>query len=307
MLTEAQKKERLLGIGGSEAHYITGLSPYKSPVEVYLAKTGEVEEEDISSEAMYWGNNLEKTVADEYANRTGVEVEKPEHALVHPEYYWLRCNLDFYVKGMPVVGECKTVGYFNNEIWGDEGTETIPDQYLFQCMHNAIVSEAFYNTERVDLPVLGGGKGGLRFRIYQYERNRKLEERYIDISRKFWQEHVEKGIPPEPTSREDAALLWPDNSDENIVANSNVMEALSGIKAIKAAIKKLKEEEEKKEAEIATFMKDAAAILDTDGQVLATWKSQETRRLDMETFKKSLPDVYGQFLKQSTSRVMRIK
>ena len=44
------------GIGGSDAAVIAGLSPWKSPYELYLEKTGEAAAPDLSdNERVYWG------------------------------------------------------------------------------------------------------------------------------------------------------------------------------------------------------------------------------------------------------------
>lgn len=306
MLTELQKKERLLGIGGSDAAAMVGISDYKTPLELYLVKVGDVESEDITSEAAYWGNVLEPVVAQECAQRMGFEIEKPENAIVHPEYYWLRCNLDFVAKGHPIVGECKTTGYFDNEKWGKEGTDEIPDEYLFQCVHNAIVSEPFFGTERVVLPVLAGGKGGHRYREYIYERNQNLEKRYIEISRRFWQEHVEKRIPPQATNIQDTRLLWPEDNGETRVATVEVVEIIRVINEIKNTKKPLEDREEELKLQLCKFMGDASILLDVNGAKLATWKTQSRNGLDMDLFKKEFSDLYQQFSKKSTSRVLRI-
>ncbi|WP_240491790.1 YqaJ viral recombinase family protein, partial [Acinetobacter baumannii] len=50
------------GIGGSDAAAIAGLSKYKSPVAVYLEKTGQLEQEE-AGETAYFGNKLEALVA----------------------------------------------------------------------------------------------------------------------------------------------------------------------------------------------------------------------------------------------------
>jgi putative phage-type endonuclease len=306
MLTEFQKKERLLGIGGSDASAMVGISNYMTPLELYLIKVGEIIPEDTDSEAAYWGNKLEPTVAQECAERMGFEIEKPSAALVHPEYYWLRCNLDFVVKGKPIVGECKTTGYFDNEKWGKDGTEDMPDEYLFQCAHNAIVSDAFFKTELVVLPVLAGGKGGHRYRVYNYERNKNLEDQYIDISRKFWQEHVEKRNPPDIKNISDTRLRWPEDSGEIKVATSDAIKIIGSINEIRNSMKPLEDREEYLRMELCKYMEDASILVDNDNKKLATWKTQKRTGLDTDLFKKEFSDLYQQFSKTSQSRVLRI-
>lgn len=305
MLTEEQKKERILGIGGSDIAAVAGISSYKTPLDVYLIKIGEKDDGDITSESIDVGNDLESYVANKYAQKMGVDIEIPQNSLVHPEYYWMRCNLDFIVKGSTIVGECKTTGALGEE-WGDEGTDEIPAPYLLQCAHNAIVSEHLYGTTRVDLPVFSGGRGGLKHRVYTYTRNSKLESRIIEMEREFWQEHVEKRIPPQPTTFKEAGILWPSAQHHTKVATMDAIETINALKDIRDSIKKLQQQEEAKKIEICNYLQDASILLDADGSSLVTWKNQEANRMDLESFKKTHPKLYREFLKKSETRVLRI-
>lgn len=318
MLTDAQKKERLLGIGGSDVGYIAGLSSYKSPLDLYLIKTGQKEDDEVSNEACLWGDKLEPIVAEEYATRNKVEIFKPESAIVHPEYYWMRCNLDFVVKGSKIVGEVKTAGFLGKE-WGEELTEDIPYPYLLQCAHNAIVSEHLYGTEEVHLPVLSGGFGGLKQKIYVYQRNKKLEDSIINMTRKFWQEHVELRIPPQPKTLKEAASLYESNDEKVEIATDEVIEAINILKSIKAQLKELEEKKTTHELTVCRPLKEASMLVDSQGNKLATWKSQTSKRLNsaaakslVEIYLKSLSEKVGddsereKYYVESKSRVLRI-
>jgi len=48
---EARKQ----GIGGSDAPTVAGINPWKSPVELYMEKTGEIEPQEAGEKA-YWGS-----------------------------------------------------------------------------------------------------------------------------------------------------------------------------------------------------------------------------------------------------------
>jgi len=48
---------RRLGIGGSDASVVCGINQYKSPVELWLEKTGQLPHQE-AGEAAYWGNRL---------------------------------------------------------------------------------------------------------------------------------------------------------------------------------------------------------------------------------------------------------
>lgn len=64
---------RKQGIGGSDAAIVCGISRYKSPVELWMEKTGQLPYQE-AGEAAYWGTQLEALVREEFSRRTGVEV-----------------------------------------------------------------------------------------------------------------------------------------------------------------------------------------------------------------------------------------
>ena len=71
---EEWREARKNGIGGSDVGAIMGLNPWKSPVEVWLEKTGHSEPPDLSGkESVEWGNRLEAVVAEKFADRRRIE------------------------------------------------------------------------------------------------------------------------------------------------------------------------------------------------------------------------------------------
>lgn len=308
MLTEEQKKERLLGIGGSDVGYIAGLSPYKTPLDIYLIKTGQREDGEINNEAIFWGNKLEPTISEVYAERHGVEIFKPENSIVHPEYYWMRCNLDFVVKGGGTIGEVKTTGSLGKE-WGEELTEEMPYPFMLQCAHNAIVSEHLYNTQRVVLPVFSGGFGGLKQKLYIYERDKELEKNIINMERIFWKENVEKRMPPMPVNMKDASILYASQEDVKKVATQEDMDIIESIQVIRSRIKELEKVDEEKRIELCKRMEGVSSLLDTEGKKLASWIEKKGRSLDKKSFKEKQPEAYAryeEFLKETKSKSLRV-
>jgi putative phage-type endonuclease len=305
MLTAEQKKERLLGIGGSEVGYIAGYSRYKTPLDIYLIKIGEKEEEDIDSEAIEIGNDLEQYAAEVYARRKGVDIEKPNKSIVHPEYPWMRCNLDFVVKGRNIILECKTTGFLGDE-WGEEGSDNMPIPYLLQCAHNAIVSDHIYNTKQVDVPVFSGGRGGLKHRVYTYNRNPELEKNLINLERKFWKENVEKRVPPEPSSMKELIALCPPSENIVKVATEEEMSMINSFKNLKKQIDELEKLYEQQKLDICKHMAGASFLLDDMGHKIASWKEQTRNTLDTQSFKDKYPNIYTNLLKETKSHVLRV-
>ena len=64
--------DRTKFIGGSDAAAVVGLSRWKSPIELWAEKTGQVEPEDVSDKmAVRVGKKLESAVAEFFEEETG--------------------------------------------------------------------------------------------------------------------------------------------------------------------------------------------------------------------------------------------
>jgi putative phage-type endonuclease len=64
-------EQRRHGIGGSDAAAALGLSPWKTPLSLYLEKTGDARP-FRDNESMLWGRVLEPAIRAEYTRRTGI-------------------------------------------------------------------------------------------------------------------------------------------------------------------------------------------------------------------------------------------
>jgi putative phage-type endonuclease len=84
---------RKQGIGGSDASVVCGISRYKSPVELWMDKTGQLPYQE-AGEAAYWGTLLEALVRTEFTKRTGIEVTHKHQLLRSEEHPFMQANLD---------------------------------------------------------------------------------------------------------------------------------------------------------------------------------------------------------------------
>lgn len=109
MITEQQREARMHGIGGSDAPIILGVSPYKTPVELWQEKTGQTEPPNLDSvEVIQWGNLLEDVVADEFSRRTGLKLRRVNETLSDRRDPFLMAHLDRRVVGERALVEIKT-------------------------------------------------------------------------------------------------------------------------------------------------------------------------------------------------------
>lgn len=203
-LSELTREEwlqlRKKGVGASDSPAVCGLSPWKTPLHIYLEKTGHLDADQFQNQAMRWGTRLEAIVADAYAETTGRPVYKPRQMLDrHKSLPWMIASLDRLteVDGKGRILECKTARANNGE-WGESGTDEIPAHYLIQVQHQMEVT----GIEWADVAVLIGGQ---ELRWYSIGRSLPIADRMKAILSDFWA-RVEKGDPPPPDWRHEQTV-----------------------------------------------------------------------------------------------------
>ena len=85
-----------IAIGGSDVAAIFGISPWKTPLDLWLEKSGKLmpdESENMWQKEM--GHLLEPVVAQMYAFRTGHRVITDTYLYQHALYPWALANIDY--------------------------------------------------------------------------------------------------------------------------------------------------------------------------------------------------------------------
>jgi putative phage-type endonuclease len=283
---QAWLADRRSGIGGSDAVAVMGVSKWRTPYEVYLAKRGEGREVDVSP-AMHWGNRLEPVIREEYSNATGRVVKVPTTILRHPAHDWMIGSIDGVTEDNRLL-EIKTTR--SAEGWGDEGTDDIPEAYLVQVQHYLTVT----GLSIADVAVLIGGSD---FRLYEVAADPELQAILTQVEQAFWT-RVCRGEPPDPVSLSDARVRWGRSTAREVEADDAVREWVKALAQNKAALARLEETVETLQAGICAAMADADTLT-ADGKTLATWKSAKpASRFDTTAFKLAHPDLYSHFTKQ---------
>lgn len=292
-------RERRKGIGGSDAAAILGLNKWKSPIQVYMEKIGELDS-DVSSEAAYWGQVLEDVVAREFARRTGKKVRNRNAILQHPDYPWMLANVDRLIVGERSGLECKTASEYLKDEWKDD---EVPAPYLIQCQHYMAVTgyDAWW------IAVLIGGN---KFQYKKIERDEEIIQMLIEAEEEFWNGHVVPRIPPEFDGSEASEKLLrslypeaePDSETELPNEADKIIEALQQINTEIDDLTELKKSYENKlKGMLGEFERGIAS------NHIVTWKTVTTNRIDTKRLKTERPDIYEQYLKPSISRRFTIK
>lgn len=287
------------GIGGSDIGAIMGVSPFKTAVDVYLAKI-DPNPADEQNELFYWGHALEQPIADRFALQNGVDVIRGVPINRHPEHEWMVANVDGIINdGNRGVLEIKTVSAFGGRDWGTEGSDEVPLSYVAQCAWYMAVM----NYDYAKIAALFGGND---YREFHIDRDPELEAILIERGREFWFNHVTPRVPPAPANDKDVLRLFRRDNGTAIEATDNIADDCMRLKRMRDDAKLILNEAEVLETRIKINLGEAATLA-YQGQTLATWKAQQSRRLDTNAFKVAHPDLYEQFLKTSETRVFRLK
>ena len=288
---------RRKGIGGSDAGAILGVNKYKTPLDVYLDKTGQAPEIE-DNDAMYWGRALEDIVAYEYAKQTGKKVRRNNSILVHPEHKFMLANLDREIVGEPGILEIKTAARADD--WGEPGSDEVPESYLAQVMHYMAVTGAQF----ADIAVLIAGR---KFQTYTIQRDDQLIEHMIDVERDFWENNVYRLVPPDAKTMADLNNRWRVDSGAALVASVELHQKIKFLQALRDKEKQIQEERKELEFMIKEEMAEMSEILDDQGNRLVTWKARQSKRFDTKKFRENHADLADQYTVESTSRTFLLK
>lgn len=292
--------ERTKGIGGSDAGIILGLNKYRTKFELWLEKTGQVDPEEVDNEAVYWGNQMEDVVAKEFERRTGKKVRRANYMFSHPDYPYIKANLDRMVVGESALLECKTASAYLMKEWkGDE----IPESYLVQVQHYLGVT----GKEKGYIAVLIGGN---KFIWKEIERDEELINIIFEAEKHFWEYHVLGGIAPELDGSSAAEKYIKERyekaeKEKETILSANSIELLNNYALIKDNEKLVLAAKREIENKLKAELKDAEIAV-TDNHLI-TWKYEVQNRVDTAKLQEQFPDVYKQVLKEISLRKFKVK
>ena len=189
-------------IGGSDAAAVIGLNPYKSNVDLWREKTGQVTPEDISDlPYVKYGTDAEKYLRDLFS------LDFPEYEVwyyennmfLNSKYPFAHASLDGWIvdqDGRKGVLEIKTTNILQS-IQKEKWKGQIPDNYYIQVLHNMLVTEFDFAVLKAQLKYDFSGDIVLHTRHYFIERS-EVEEDITFLAKKekeFWKNVTERCEP----------------------------------------------------------------------------------------------------------------
>jgi putative phage-type endonuclease len=294
-------------LGGSDIGAILGLSKYRTPLQVWMEKTGK-SKSFKGSLATRFGHFNEAFVASEYAQATDQILYEYPEAIIHPEHPYFQAHIDRLIldpkqhinkdancsadifKNASGILECKTANPFAKAEWGEPGTDQVPLPYLCQCIWYLLITQL----PKADLAVLFGNSD---FVIYSINKDIELGGLIVQKAEYFWSEYVLKDLPP-PTQTEDDCLalfknIAPKQAKE---ANGEIAEDIHKLIELSTQIKNIEAQVSTLKQSVMNYLQEADTLT-FENHILATWKTANpAKRFDAKGFAAIHPKLYEQFL-----------
>ena len=168
-------------IGGSDASAIVGLNPYKTNVDLWMEKTGQIVPEDISDKPyVQYGTNAEIHLRELFSlDFPQYKVEYVENNMFfNDKYPWAHASLDGWLtdqdgrKGILEIKTTEILQSMQKEKWNKQ----IPDNYYIQILHYLMVTEFDFVVLKAQLKTVFDGVPYLQTKHYIIERADEEED-----------------------------------------------------------------------------------------------------------------------------------
>ncbi len=299
-ITDFQLEQRKKHIGSSDTAAILGLNPWRTAYDVWLEKSGQLAEGKgfSGNEATDIGKMIEDGLLDWAAAQTGLKILKNQYR-VHAGGI-LSATHDALAVDKAVGYEAKTAGIVRGfavkDLWGEEGSDQIPEYLIIQCQHQMAVSDL----ELVHVPALIGGRGRVPYVI---RRNDELIRYILEKCQEFWEVNVKGNQAPEGLPNLDIAKIRIRTPGKTIsLADATVV--LNWRKA-KDAEKQAKDAAEEAERVLYAAIGDAEIAESDAGNV--TIKEVKISRIDSKLLKEKHPEIATEVTKESTYKRIYFK
>lgn len=189
-------------IGGSDASAVIGMNPYKTNLDLWLEKTGQLVTADISDKPyVQYGTQAEMHL------RGLFRLDFPQYTVeyvdnnmfVNDKYPWAHASLDGWLtdsegrKGILEIKTTEILQSMQKEKWNHQ----IPDNYYIQILHYLMVTEFEFAVLKAQLKTVFDGIPYLQTKHYLINREDVEEDiQYLaKEEKKFWK-MVQTGEKP---------------------------------------------------------------------------------------------------------------
>lgn len=292
-------------VGGSDVAAIMGLSPWRTPYQVWAEKSGLAVPEDISGKPrVEWGTRLERVVAQKFRDEhpdLGMWLQDPEEtvAFVPEDRPWAMATLDGIVSEGPgerAVLEIKTAHFPTAREW--EGG--VPAHYLAQVNHYLSVT----GWRRAYVAVLIDGWDYREFTVERDDADVAVVEGAVDA---FWRAFVETGTPPEATAADSGAVLeaHAEPDGDYLPGDGSQLEMVEEWSEATQRAKRAKREADDLAVRLRQQIGDARGLEFAEGRL--TWTRSKSSRFDSTALRKADPETYDRYVRETLTQRMTWK
>ena len=285
-------------IGGSDAASACGMSPWKSPLELWCEKMGMIPDKE-TNESMRRGTYLEEYVAQRFSEETGKKVRRDNFMYSSDDFPCLTANIDRVIVGEDAGLECKTMNDYSSNDYDFESGE-IPVQYYCQCQNYMMVMGWNY--------MYIAFSSNFKFSWLKIDRNDEFIKGMRQKELDFWYNFVIKKIRPEADGSESAMKTLEDlypSEYEGTSIDFDFDDLGARYTYLNDMISLYKKEKDDIKAKICDTLQDNER--GNSRNYTVTWKVQPKNGFDTKRFQKDYPTLYEQYRTISESRTFRLK
>ena len=307
-------------VGGSDVATIFGLSPWTTPLELWMVKKGRMKPKSPPNpDQLAMGHMLEPIAAHFYAQRTGNTVTDDNYLYQHATLEYALANIDRrYTRkedGEGGVLECKSLTYHKAADWADGA---IPIYYELQLRYYLAVLDEKHGA----FSALWGNNPENDLATPHIERVQAKEDIIFEkLDRWIWSLRHDK--PPtmedvQPQLAMDAlariygagkkglpTIEFPRKYEPQLRKIAALQEENA---QLKGAIKKNEEAIEAHSVRIAELMKEHehGILTTTTDKLLVGFVTSTSRRVSSEYLKQNYPSIYEEARKPSKNRKVKV-
>ena len=308
-------------VGGSDVAAIFGVSPWTTPLELWLIKKGRIKPpEKSNANQLQMGHLLEPIAAYWYEQKSGNAVTEDTNLYQHADHPYALANFDRRFTrasdGEPGILECKSCTYHKAADWADDA---IPLYYELQLRFYLAVADVDIGA----FSAVWGNNPDNDLAMPEIVRDRAKEDIIFERLEE-WIWSLEHDKPPTmqdvkpKLALESLARIY-GSSQKNLPTvefsgryekSLRKIAMLQGeLTARNAEIKKLEKEIEAHSVRIAEAMKEHehGVLTTTNDKLLIDFVTRKTRRPDSKALKEKYPSVYDEVLKTSESRKVKVR
>ncbi len=308
-------------VGGSDVAAIFGVSPWTTPLELWLIKKGRIKPpEKSNANQLQMGHLLEPIAAYWYEQKSGNAVTEDTNLYQHADHPYALANFDRRftraTDGEPGILECKSCTYHKAGDWAEDA---IPLYYELQLRFYLAVADVDIGA----FSAVWGNNPDNDLAMPEIVRDRAKEDMIFERLEE-WIWSLENDKPPTmqdvkpKLALESLARIY-GSSQKNLPTvefSSKYEKALRKIAMLQgeltarnAEIKKLEKEIEAHSVRIAEAMKEHehGVLTTTNDRLLIDFVTRKTRRPDSKALKEKYPSVYDEVLRTSESRKVKVR